>query len=223
MSGTLYIVATPIGNLEDITFRALRILMEVDLILCEDTRVTKKLLNHFNIKKSTISYHQHSRLARTNEILDYLKQGKQLALVSDAGTPGIQDPVGKLIVEVQAQLGDEVRIVPVPGVSAPMTLASISGFNMDRFLFLGFLPTKKGREKIFKKIKTSKLPVVFFESPHRILKTLKSLSEVIPERYVVVGRELTKNFETIYRGRANDILEQLKEAQVRGEFVVIVG
>jgi len=220
---TLYIVATPIGNLEDITFRALRVLMEADLILCEDTRVTKKLLAHFNIKKPLLSYHQHSRLSRINEIVNYLKEGKNVALVSDAGTPGIQDPAGKLIVEVEAQLKGAVKIVPVPGPSALITLASVAGLNMDKFIFLGFLPTKKGREKIFKEIKLMKQPVIFFESPHRILKTLRSLAEVVPNKYLVVGRELTKVFETIYRGRAEDILAQLKDSQVRGEFLVIVG
>jgi len=146
---TLYIVATPIGNLEDLSFRALRILSEVDLILCEDTRVTKKLLDRYQIKTPTLSYHQHSKLKKVDYILELLRKGKNLALVSDAGTPGISDPGNKLISEIMRQLGIQVKIIPVPGPSAVIAAASISGFPTDKFIFLGFPPTKKKRKKFF--------------------------------------------------------------------------
>lgn len=222
MAGTLYIVGTPIGNLEDITFRALRVLMEADVILCEDTRVTKKLLDHFNIRKPLLSYHQHSGLRRVEEVVGRLRRGENAALVSDAGTPGIQDPAGKLVIEVLAQLKEGARIVPIPGVSALTTLASVSGTQTDRFLFLGFLPAKKGREKLFKEMQVTKYPVFFYESTHRIAKTLSGIAELMPSRQVVVGRELTKAFESIYRGTAAEILAQLERGSTRGEFVVIV-
>lgn len=218
----LYIVATPIGNLEDISKRALRILSEVDLILCEDTRTTKKLLNHFGIKTPTLSYHQHSKLTRINQILEELKKGKNLALVCDAGTPGISDPGNKLIQIILKELKDKVKVVPVPGPSAITCSASVAGFSMDRFLFLGFLPQKKKRKKFLEKIVFSEYPVVFYESPYRILKTLEELKEVKDDLEVVVCRELTKMFETIYRGKIDEVLEKIKEDKIKGEFVVIV-
>lgn len=218
----LYIVATPIGNLEDISKRALRILSEVDLILCEDTRITKKILNHFDIKTPILSYHQHSRLTKINQILELLKKGKNLALVCDAGTPGISDPGNKLIEEVLKNLGNEVKIVPIPGPSALTGAISISGFPMDKFLFLGFPPQKKKRKKFFEEIKASKYPVVFFESPYRILKTLEELKNIASDLEIVVCRELTKMFETVYRGKINEVIEEIKRDKVKGEFVVIV-
>ncbi|GAI37445.1 unnamed protein product, partial [marine sediment metagenome] len=160
---TLYIVATPIGNLEDLSFRALRILSEVDLILCEDTRVTKKLLDHYQIKTPTLSYHQHSKLKKVDYILDLLKQNKNLALVSDAGTPGISDPGNKLINTIITRPGCVVKIVPLPGPSAVTVAVSISGFPMDKFIFLGFPPTKKKRKKFFEEMMSSKYPVIFYE------------------------------------------------------------
>lgn len=208
-------VATPIGNLKDITLRALEALKEVDLILAEDTRVIKGLLEHFNIKKPVLSYHQHSDIGKVNEILDFLKQGKNLALVSDSGTPAISDPGAKLIEEVLKQ-GFEV--IPAPGVSALTAASSIAGFPMDRFLFLGFPPAKNKRKKFFEKVKDSQYPVILYESPHRIIKTLENL---IGEE-IVVFRELTKKFETIYRGDTINIIEQLKKDKARGEFVVII-
>ncbi|MEK7579826.1 MAG: 16S rRNA (cytidine(1402)-2'-O)-methyltransferase [Patescibacteria group bacterium] len=219
----LYIVATPIGNLKDATFRAIETLKEVDFILAEDTRETFKLLNFYSIKKPLVSYFQHSKISKVEYILNLLKQGKNLALVSDAGTPGINDPGGKLISEVIKRFGDSVQIVPVPGPNAAITALSISGFNVDKFLFLGYPPHKKGRKKFFVEIAESKYPVVFYESVHRILKTLKELSnfENLKNRDIIVCRELTKKFETIYRGKISEILPQIEKENL-GEFVVII-
>jgi len=222
----LYIVATPIGNLEDISLRALRVLREVDLILCEDTRVTKKLLDRYQIKKSLLSYHQHSKLKKLDYIISLLKEGKNLALVSDSGTPGVSDPGNKLVEKVVELLSDKVKIVPIPGPSALTCAASISGFPMDKFLFFGFLPKKKKRKEILREIVKSKYPVIFYESPYRILKTLKELSLEAKsynlEIKTVVCRELTKKFETVYRGRIEEVIEKIEKNQVKGEFVVIV-
>lgn len=220
---TLYIVATPIGNLKDITLRALETLKEVDFILAEDTRETLKLLNFYNIKKPLISYFQHSKLSKVEYILDLLKQGKNLALVCDAGTPGINDPGGKLIEEAVKEFGGKIDIIPIPGPNAAVAALSISGINADRFLFLGYPPHKKGRNKFFKEITESKYPVVFYESPYRILKTLNELNsfEKIKDREVIVCRELTKKFETIYRGKISEIIPQI-EKQKLGEFVIII-
>jgi len=232
----LFIVATPIGNLEDLTFRALKILKEVDLILCEDTRVTKKLLAHYGIETPTLSYHQHSKLEKINYILELLKQGKNLVLVSDAGTPGISDPGNKLIAKIlelsqsarSYALCQKVRIIPVPGPSAVTCAASISGFPMDKFLFLGFPPTKRKREKFFREVINSKYPVIFYESPYRIIKSLRDLRETDAKlnakqtRNIVVCRELTKKFETIYRGKIDEVIEKIEKDKIKGEFVVIV-
>jgi 16S rRNA (cytidine1402-2'-O)-methyltransferase len=219
----LYIVSTPIGNLEDITLRALRILKEVDFVICEDTRHTLQLLNHFQIKKPLISYHQHSRLQKIGWIIDLLKQDKNLALVSDAGTPGISDPGNVLVSKVVSELGDKVQVIPIPGACALTTLASVAGLPTDKFLFLGFLPNKKGRQSLFELIKNSEQTVIFYESPYRILKTLEALAAILePARLLVIGRELTKMFETIYRGTAEQVLEKVKVGQVKGEFVVLV-
>jgi len=211
----LYIVATPIGNLGDITTRALHVLKDVDLILCEDTRVTKKLLFHYNIKTLTESYHQHSKLKKIDKIKELLKNGQNLALVSDSGTPGINDPGNKLIEELKDK---NIEIIPIPGPNAVAAIASISGFPMDKFIFLGFPPHKKGRNKFFKGVAELKHPVILYESPHRIIKTLKQLSE-LNNFNIVVGRELTKKFETVYRGKIKDIINQIKP---RGEFVIVL-
>lgn len=216
---TLYIVSTPIGNLEDITLRALRILKEVDLIICEDTRQTKKLLNHYKIPTPTTSYHQHSKLTKVNYIIDKLKQGKNIAMVSDAGTPSISDPGSKLI----AQVKDIAQIVPVPGPSALVAAVSVSGLAVDKFLFLGYLPHKKGRQKLYKEIAEAKRTVVFYESKHRIIKTLKELQLWLDiERQIVVCRELTKKFESIYRGNISEVLKKLQSDSTKGEFVVLI-
>ena len=224
---TLYVVATPIGNLGDISQRALRTLSEVDLILCEDTRVTKKLLNYYNIQTPVLSYHQHSKLSKINYILSLLQQNKNLALVSDAGTPGISDPGNKLIElfveKTTAGSAPVVKIVPIPGPSAVTAAASISGFPMDKFIFLGFPPTKRKRRKFFEQIMLAKYPVIFYESPYRILRTLKEISSLIDSRQVVVCRELTKKFETVYRGEIEKVIKEIEKDEVKGEFVVIIG
>jgi 16S rRNA (cytidine1402-2'-O)-methyltransferase len=174
----LYIVGTPIGNLEDISLRALRILGSVNFVLCEDTRVTKKLLEHYKIKTPTMSYHQHSDFSKTNYILDLLGKGRDLALVSDAGTPGISDPGGKLVQAVIEKFGDDMKIESVPGPSAVTAALSISGLPTDKFIFLGFPPHKKGRQTFLKKIMESEFPVVVYESKHRIVKFLEELKEM---------------------------------------------
>ena len=218
----LYIVATPIGNLKDITLRALKTLEEVDFILCEDTRVTKKLLDHYQIDKPMISYHQHSRLAKIDFIVRLLKEGKNLALVSDAGTPGISDPGNQLIKQVVAELGEDVKIIPIPGAAAVITALSISGFATDKFIFAGFPPHKKGRQKFFKEITQAKETVVFYESTHRIEKALTELTNLNNELKIVVCRELTKKFESIYRGTPREVLAKIKNDSSKGEFVVII-
>jgi 16S rRNA (cytidine1402-2'-O)-methyltransferase len=219
---TLYIVATPIGNLGDISHRAARVLGEVDTVVCEDTRVTKKLLNHLKIEKSTLSYHAQSGEKRVLEILDMLRGGEDLAVVSDAGTPGINDPGGKLVARVAKELGDSVAIVPIPGPSAVGTALSVAGFPAEHFVYLGFPPNKKGRNVFFKNAVAHKETVVFLESPYRILKALESLAELMPNRQMVVMRELTKLHETLYRGTVEEVTEQLKNDTVKGEFVVVL-
>ncbi|HEC30420.1 MAG TPA: 16S rRNA (cytidine(1402)-2'-O)-methyltransferase [Candidatus Yonathbacteria bacterium] len=225
----LYIVATPIGNLEDVTLRAIRVLKEVDLILCEDTRVTKKLLNKYDIDTPTMSYHAHSKITKAEKIIGLLSEGKNLALVSDAGTPAISDPGVLLVKQVRDELKDEVQVLPIPGPSAVISALSASGLPSSEFVFLGFLPHKKGRETLFKEIANSKRTVAFYESPHRILKALHSLTEHLgvrppSERQVVVARELTKIHEEIISGSPKEVEDffQNNPEKVRGEFVVLV-
>ena len=224
--GTLFVVATPIGNLEDISDRAQRVLGEVDFILCEDTRQTIKLLERNSIKKPLVSYHQHSKLKKIDYVMGELKAGKSIALVSDAGTPGISDPGNVLVSEVVKQLGDECQIVPIPGASAVTAIASVAGFPMDRFAFYGFIPLKKGRQKMLEKITSDERSVIFYESPYRIIKTLSELADKFKEasadKTVVVGRELTKKFETIYRGDINHVIKDIEQDKVKGEFVVAI-
>ena len=215
----LYVVGTPIGNLEDMTLRALRILKEVDLIACEDTRVTKKLLVHYQINKPLVSYHQHSQISKINFLIQELMVGKKVALVTDAGMPGISDP-GSLLVKAAVQ--ENIKVEVIPGPSAATAALSVSGLPVDRFLFLGFLPHKKGRETMIKEIIASEQSVIFYESVHRILKTLGQLKQFGLKREFAVCRELTKKFESIYRGTVEEVLEQLLKDRVKGEFVVIV-
>ena len=222
---TLYIIATPIGNLEDITLRALRVLKEVDMILCEDTRMTQKLLQKYAIATPTLSYHSHSRLAKVEKIFELLEEGKNLALASDAGTPTISDPGVLLVFQVKEKFGQEVSIVPIPGPSAVISALSASGLPSSDFLFLGFLPHKKGRETLFKEIALSKRTTVFYESPHRILKTLESLKKHLDEkRRIVVARELTKIYEEMVTGTTEEMLRYFEKNKdkVKGEFVVMV-
>ena len=237
----LYIVATPIGNLEDISLRALRILSEADFILCEDTRTTSVLLNHYGIGTPTISYHQHSDDAKVRQIIKLLQEGKDLALVTDAGTPGISDPGGVLVAKVLERFGEDVKIESVPGPSAVTAALSISGVPTDKFIFLGFPPHKKGRRTFIKKIIESEYPVAVYESKHRIMKFLEELKaeknrvdyeedEDIKKKKknlssVVVCRELSKMHETVYRGDIDDIIKKISGTpdDRKGEFVVIVG
>ena len=221
-TGTLYVVATPIGNLEDITLRALRILLEVDLIACEDTRVTKKLLKYFDIETPTVSYHQHSGKPKTDNVIKKILEGENVALVTDAGTPGISDP-GNILVEAAAE--EDIKAVPIPGASALTALASVSGINMQKFVFLGFPPNKKGREKFFKELIEFENPVMYYDSPHRAIKNFELFSSLGGKDFkLIVWRELTKMFEEIVRGSVEEVLEYFSanEDKVRGEFVVIV-
>src|SRR3990167_9310982 len=210
----LYIIATPIGNLNDISPRAISALNSSDMILAEDTRVTRILLSRYGIDKPMLSYHQHSKIKKINDIIDFLKNGKTLSLVSDAGTPGINDPGNFLIREILKELPD-LKIVPIPGPNAAITALSVSGFPADKFVFLGFPPHKKGRRTFFKMIGQVEETVVFYESKHRILKALEELRELsmLNDRPIMVARELTKQFETIYRGTVGEVAGQLNKTK----------
>ncbi|NUJ97250.1 16S rRNA (cytidine(1402)-2'-O)-methyltransferase [Candidatus Gracilibacteria bacterium] len=216
----LYIVSTPIGNLDDITLRALKILENVDFVACEDTRKTGILLAHFNLKKKLISYHSHSGEMKGEKIIELLKSGNSIALVSDAGTPGISDPGYPLI---QKAIEENIEIIPIPGASAFLTCLQASGMQANHFTYLGFLPIKKGRKTLLEKLKQKEHPVIIYESVHRIEKTLSELKEIFGENHqAVVGRELTKKFEEIKRGNFGEMYKyfQNKEKQ-KGEFVII--
>lgn len=221
----LYVIATPIGNLEDISPRALRILAQVDLVLCEDTRHTKKLLSHYDIHTPTLSYHAHSRLAKIDKIAALIADGKDMALVSDAGTPSISDPGAVLIRALREQSSaSDLSVVPIPGPSALAAALSVAGATDSEFSFLGFVPHKKGRETFFKRVTSIPHTVVLYESPHRILKTLSALSACMPDRSVTVARELTKIHEEVRTATAVELLaeyERRPEA-VRGEWVLVI-
>lgn len=214
--GTLNVVATPIGNLEDITLRALRILKEVDLIACEDTRRTGILLQHYHVQKPLVSFHQHSRIQKIDYLISELKAGKNIAQVSDAGTPGISDPGGVLI---RKALENNIKVEPIPGLSAVTALLSVAGIPAEKFLFLGYFPKKKGRKTLFETFKDFPYPIVFFESPERIKKTLFELQQKWHNREAILGRELTKKFEEIYRGKISQILPKIRP---QGEFIIII-
>jgi len=218
----LYVVATPIGNLEDFSARAVTVLRNVDLILAEDTRTTRVLLDRYQIQTELLSYHQHSTLQKIDRIIRLLEEGKKLALVSDAGTPGINDPGGFLISKIIEALPD-TKIVPIPGANAAISALSVSGFPADQFVYLGFPPHKKGRQTFFKEIVLRPETLVFYESKHRIVKSLEALMAAVPHRPIVVARELTKQFETIYRGMPEEVLMKLKHTNILGEFIVVVG
>jgi len=224
---TFYIIGTPIGNLEDITFRAIRTLKEVDLILCEDTRMTKRILNHYNISTDTLSYHSQSKEVKIDLILEKIKDGKNIALVTDAGTPGISDPGSLLISKIRKNFIEEIKdgklkIEAIPGPSALTSAISIAGVPVNEFIFLGFLPHKKGRETLFKEIEESDRTIIFYESTHRILKTLERLRKI--NKTVTIAREITKIYEEVLQGSAEEILEKLlgKPEKQKGEFVFIV-
>jgi 16S rRNA (cytidine1402-2'-O)-methyltransferase len=222
--GKLFIVGTPIGNLEDITFRAVRVLKEVDLILCEDTRVTSRLLQKYEIpKKPLLTYNEQDSGVAIEKIIELLAEGKSVALVTDAGTPGISDPGSYLVSKIRESLPD-LKIESVPGPSALTTAFSIAGIPVSDFTFLGFLPHKKGRETLFKEISSMERTAVFYESPHRILKTLESLQKFAPAKKVTIARELTKMFEEVVSGLPSELLEFFgkNSEKIKGEFVVIV-
>ncbi|MDH4330521.1 MAG: 16S rRNA (cytidine(1402)-2'-O)-methyltransferase [Candidatus Moranbacteria bacterium] len=219
-AGILYVVGTPIGNLEDITLRAIETLKGADLIACEDTRVTKRLLDRYEISKPLISYHQHSKIAKVDTLIEKLKEGKNIALVTDAGTPGVSDPGNVLVAEV---LNAGFQVVPIPGVSAVATIISVSGIDMQKFTFWGFPPHKKGRQTYFGKVVGSEIPVVYYDSVHRVVKNLELLQSLDESKNVIVGRELTKMFEEVVRGSVSEVIQYFKEnpGKVKGEFVVI--
>ena len=219
--GTLYVVATPIGNLEDITLRAIRVLGEVELVAAEDTRHTRKLLNHLGLSKPLISYYKDRETARTQKIIEELQCGKDVALVSDAGTPAISDPGAILVSACRAQ---GIQVIPVPGPSAITTVLSVSGLSQTAFTFLGFLPSKKSaRRKLLTAHAQDETVTVFYESPRRICRSLTDSREIFGDRQVVIGRELTKLHEEILTGTLSEILEKLQErASLKGEFVVAV-
>jgi 16S rRNA (cytidine1402-2'-O)-methyltransferase len=221
MAGTLYLVATPIGNLEDITHRAVRLLGEVDVIACEDTRHTKKLLNHYGINTRTVSYHEHNESGRAAELLERLKRGLDVAIVSDAGTPGISDPGFRL---ARLAIENDVRVVPVPGACALISGLVVSGLPTDEFFFGGFLPARSGaRRARLSELRTVAASLVFYEAPHRIGATLRDAQEILGERQAVVARELTKMHEEIARGRLSELAERFSTAgSARGEMVLIV-
>lgn len=219
----LYLVATPIGNLEDITLRALRVLKEVDVIACEDTRQTQKLLNHYAIATRTTSYHEHNEMTRSAELVKEMQEGASVALVTDAGMPGISDPGYRLIA---LAIRHHVPVVPVPGASAFLAALVASGLPTDSFRFSGFLPAKRGeRRAVLEGIKNSPRTQVFYEAPHRIVEAITDVIEVLgPRRHVVVAREVTKIHEEFLRGRAGEVLENLKvRAAVKGEITLLIG
>jgi 16S rRNA (cytidine1402-2'-O)-methyltransferase len=219
-SGTLYVVATPIGNLEDITARALRVLREVDVVACEDTRRTRALLTHFDIHTPTVSYYEHNKLTRGPQLLRQLTDGRSIALVSDAGTPGISDP-GVLLVREARAAG--IPVVPVPGPSAVAAALSAAGLAADRFVFDGFLPVKPGRRaNRLKALRDLEMTIVVYESPHRIIAALEAIAAVFGGRPIVVARELTKQFEEIITAPAAEHLERVRARAVRGEFTVVI-
>ena len=218
--GTLYLVATPIGNLEDLTYRARRILAEVDLIACEDTRHTRHMLTHYGITTPTVSFHEHNEAARTSELLQRLQRGEDVALVSDAGTPAVSDPGYPLVREAAAA---GISVVSVPGPSAVMAALTVSGLPPDRFIFLGFLPRRSGeRRRALEAAAALPWTLVFFEAPHRITAVLEDIEAVLGDRRVALARELTKKFEEVFRGTVADALGHLRAHAPRGEFTIVV-
>lgn len=220
MAGTLYVVSTPIGNLEDLSFRALRVLKEADLIACEDTRHTRTLLAHYGIAKPLLSYHEQNERQRTPELLQRLSNGATVALVTDAGTPALSDP-GYLIIHEATALG--IPVIAVPGPSAVTAALVVSGLPVDHFVFLGFLPRKSGkRKRALQEVAEAPWTLVFFEGPHRLRAALADLRDVLGDRRVAVTRELTKRFEEVIRGSTTDALEHFQRTEPRGEFTVVV-
>ncbi|MHB9130626.1 MAG: 16S rRNA (cytidine(1402)-2'-O)-methyltransferase [Armatimonadota bacterium] len=219
MPGTLYIVGTPIGNLEDMTFRAVRVLREVDIIAAEDTRVTGKLLAHYDISTRTMSYHRHSGPGREAQVTALLREGKDVALVTDAGMPGISDPGQALIA---ACIAEDIPVAPIPGPSSVITALAVSGFNTDRFRFLGFLPrTRNDRVTMLRESLSQPETCAAFEAPHRVEETLADFAALAPEHPLLLARELTKKFEELRRGTAQELAEGSADAEARGEIVLV--
>ncbi len=220
-SGTLFIVSTPIGNLEDITFRALRILKEVDLIAAEDTRKTRRLLTHYEINTPLTSFFEGNQQRKTEKLIERLKDGESIALVSDAGTPMISDPGYPLLRQC---ISDEVRIVPVPGASAILTAAAVSGMPLHNFIFQGFLSPKSGkRKRQLTQLAIEERTLILFESPHRICRFLEDALEIMGDREIVIARELTKRYEEVFRGNIRAALEKYCSTEPRGEFTIVIG
>lgn len=219
-SGTLYICGTPIGNLEDITLRVLKILKEVKYIAAEDTRHTKKLLGHYQINTKVTSYYEYNKFKKAPYLVEILKNGQDIALVSDAGMPGISDP-GYVLINLA--LKNNIKLIPVPGVSALITALVVSGLPTDKFVFEGFLPRKiKERKKYFRSIENEERTIIFYEAPHRLKKTLKDMLGILGDRKIVIARELTKRYEEIIRGNLIQVLSEINEKEIKGEITLIV-
>lgn len=218
--GKLFVVATPIGNLQDISFRAVETLKKVHCIFAEDTRTSKKLINHYDIDTKLYSYHDHSSEKEIERLLDILKDQKDVALISDAGTPTISDPGYSLIRQC---INEGIDVIPIPGASALTAAISASGLPSDAFTFIGFLPTKKGRKKKISSLENLDMTIVLFESPHRLIKTLNQLKEALGERPIVVARELTKLYEEIIRGNFSSAIEFFEAKKIKGEIVIMIG
>ena len=219
MEKVLYIIPTPIGNLEDITLRSIRLLKESDIVLAEDTRVTRKLLNHYDINTKMISYHVFNEHQKIQKIITIINQGLKVSLVSDAGTPSISDPGFLLIREC---IQNNINIICLPGPTACISALVQSGLPSDKFNFEGFIPVKKGRKKVLSDIATRKSTTIIYESPHRILKTLKELNEIINNRNIVVLKELTKIHESVFRGTISEVINAISQSKIKGEFVIIL-
>ncbi|WP_156299489.1 16S rRNA (cytidine(1402)-2'-O)-methyltransferase [Streptobacillus canis] len=215
----LYIVGTPIGNLEDMTFRAVRTLKEVEYIFAEDTRVTKRLLNHYEIDTKVYQYHEHNKQYQIDNIIKLLKEDKNVAIVTDAGMPCISDPGYEL---VDAALKEEIKVTAIPGPSSITTGAAIAGIDTRRMAYEGFLPKKKGRQTLFLKLQKEERAIIILESPNRIVKTLKDIQTYLGDRYVVITRELTKMYEEILRGKTSELIEKLEKRNVKGEIVLFI-
>lgn len=220
MAGALYLCATPIGNLEDITLRCIRILGEADIIAAEDTRQTIKLLKHFEIRKPLISYHEHNKFEKGPEIVELLKSGKSIALVSDAGMPAISDPGEEL---VRLCIENDIEIIPIPGPTASLTALIISGFSTERFCFEGFLPSnRKDRRERLQKLASETRTIILYEAPHRLLDTLNDIMEQLGDRRISVSREITKKFEETIRDNVSNVISIFKERTIKGEFVIVL-
>lgn len=218
-SGVIYIVATPIGNLDDISFRAVETLRNVDFIACEDTRHTIKLLNKYEIKNRLIPYHDHNKIKKTPVLIEKLKKGQSMALVSDAGTPSISDPGFYLIREA---IKNDIELSPIPGPTALISAVVASGLEIDRFVFEGYLPRKKGRTKRLKELAEYRVTIVIFEGPHRVIKTLNDLREYLGDRKAAIGREMTKMNEEFIRGTLSELIAHYDSRKPRGEYVIVV-